>query len=229
MSRRSAELPDTTKPARGPWLKIVLIITALVVVVAGVATWYALRPATQSATEPTPTATSAPVGTGLANGCLAGPDRTAAALIAAQGKAPDTTLGAIELAAAYDRWATRFPFPSPAESKAVSDALAAKNAAPDMKDLTGDYAARPAGPANQVITVSTAEGKYFIESASEVQVVVTVGSKLIINGQPDKDGRASSNTVTLLWESGTWKIAKTAGTRSTEEIFSQGTSFAGGC
>jgi hypothetical protein len=229
MSRRSAELPDTTKPARGPWLKVVLIIMALVVAVAGVATWYALRPTQQAATEPTPTATSAPVGTGLANGCLAGPDRTAAALIAAQAKAPHTTLGAIELAAAFDRWQAQNPFPPAGDSGLVSKALAAAKATPDMKDLAGTFAARPVAQPGQTITTSMAEGKYFVESAAADQAQITVGSAVVINGQPDAQNRGISVTVTLVWESGVWKILKMEPSPVPDQVFSQGTSFVGGC
>jgi hypothetical protein len=227
MSRRSAELPDTTKPARGPWLKIVLIITALVVVVAGVATWYALRPAPQASVDPTPPATAAPVGTGLANGCLAGPDRTAAALIAAQGKAPHTTLGAIELAAAFDRWQAQFPFPGDADSKQVSTALAAKDAAPDIKDLAGTFASRGKGTPGQTVAISLGGGAYFIDSSTPEKVVVNIGSRLIRNGtlSPD-EGRA--NTITVMWEDG-WKVVRTEALGTPDEVFSQGTSFTGGC
>ncbi|WAH99755.1 hypothetical protein [Arthrobacter sp. MMS18-M83] len=230
MSRRSAELPDTTKPTPGPWLKVALIITILVVLVVAVASWYALRPAPQAVVDPTPTATSAPVGPGLANGCLAGPDRTAAALIAAQGKAPHTTLGAIELTAAFLRWQAQYPFPPAGDSGLVSKTMAAAKATPDMKDLAGTFSARPVAQPGQTITTSMAQGKYFVESAEADQAQITVGSTVVINGTAvDPQNRGVSFTVTLVWESGVWKISKMEPSRVPDQVFSQGTSFVGGC
>ena len=229
MARRSAELPDTTQPqghhARNLWIAVVLVVA----IVAAVASWYALRPATP-APQAAPTATSAPSdpGTGLANGCLAGPGKTVKELIAAQKTAPKTTLGAVELAASFARWYAQYPWPSPADAKAASSAFAATDASPTIKDLPARYASRPKQPAGEIAGISLVKGRYFIKSADADSASVVIGSKSVENGV-ESATFAFSQTFSMMWEGGVWKVADISYTMDPQDLFDQGTPFAGGC
>lgn len=228
-ARRSADLPDTTQPqghrTRTLWVAVAIVVA----IVAGVATWYALRP-TAATPETTSTATASPsaLGTGLANGCLAGPDKTVNSLIDAQKGAPQTTLGATELAASFARWYAQYPWPSSEDSKAASSAFASTTASPTMKDLAALYASRPKQPAGETAGISLVKGRYFIESADTGSANIVIGSKSVENGA-ESATFAFSQTFSMVWEEGAWKITDISYTMDPQDLFEQGTPFAGGC
>lgn len=233
MARRSTKLPDTSQPtshlARNLWI----LVSALVVIAVSISAWYAFRPA--APTVPHTTSASPIVagpGTGLANGCLAGPGKSVEALVAAQKAAPHTTLGAVELAASFDRWATQFPWPSAKDAKAASSAFAATTVSPLVSDLPAYFSSRPTQPnpnnTGETAGVSYATGRYFIDSATPSKAIVVLGSKVVKNGEVSAT-KARSVTFSLVWESGAWKVADMTYTMDVQELFDQGTPFAGGC
>lgn len=234
-ARRNAGLPDTSQPQSHRSRNLWVALSIVVVIVVAVAAWYTFRPAsttpTTAPTSATSPAASAP-GTGLANGCLAGPGKTVKALIHAQIMAPHTTLGAIELAGAFDRWATQFPWPSSADAKLASSAFAAKSASPVISDLPAYFSSRPTqtNPSNagETAGVSYATGRYFIDSASPTKTVVVLGSKVVENGAVSAS-KARSVTLSMVWESGVWKVSDMSYTMDPQELFDQGTPFVGGC
>lgn len=233
MARRSAELPDTTQPQSHRTRTLWVVVAIVVAIVVGVAAWYAFRPASgekQAAPAATP-AVSAP-GTGLANGCLAGPGKTVQALIEAQKVAPHTTIGAIELAASFDRWAAQFPWPSNADAKLASNTFASESGSPLISDLPAYFSSRQTQPnasnSGETAGVSYAAGRYFIDSATPTKVVTVLGSKVVDNGTVSAT-KARSVTLAMVWESGEWKVADMSYTMDPQALFDQGTPFAGGC
>lgn len=229
MARRSTTLPDTSQPtshlARNLWI----LVAVLVVIAVSVSVWYAFRPA---ATTVPPTASASPtvtgLGTGLANGCLAGPGKSVEALIAAQKVAPHTTLGAVELAASFVRWYAQYPWPSAKDATAASTAFAAPNASPTIKDLSGFYSSRATQTASGTGGISMVKGKYFIQSGSPDLATIVIGGKGIEDGV-ESPTRAYSVTVSLVWDAEKWKIVDAHNTMDVQELFDQGTPFAGGC
>ncbi|KFF57896.1 hypothetical protein JF66_22810 [Cryobacterium sp. MLB-32] len=76
--------------------------------------------------------------------------------------------------------------------------------------------------------MSTIPGVWLLESGSNDRVEVTIGTAFVINGALSPTLK-SSITVVAVWEDGQWKVADANGTRTTEELYSVGRPFTGGC
>ena len=226
----------TVKIRRRVWLRFFIGLVTIAAIIAVATVYFGGRtnPAAPNAVA-TPTSSPAseiPVAVDAApTGCLGGPDRTAAMVLAAQQTAPHTTNGAIEVAAAYVRWLNQYPYPSTADADAVSLAGLAQGA--PTKDIRGFFATNPnlSGglvPDSTSFYLSTVPGVWHLEKASEEEVVATIGAGLVIEGalSPTLKG---SITVTLNWEDGQWKFDSSVGTRTTQDLYSIGTPFTGGC
>jgi hypothetical protein len=164
-------------------------------------------------------------------GCLGGETRDAAMVLAAQQAAPHTSTGGVEVAAAFVRWLIQFPYPSAADA----DKVAATGLAADAptKNLSEFFVTSPnlSGglvPDSTEYYLSTIPGVWHIESASNDEVVATIGTGLVEQGalSPQLKG---SLTVTVHWENDGWKFVKSDGTRTTEDLFSIGAPFTSGC
>jgi len=152
-------------------------------------------------------------------------------LLRAQAKAPHTTNGAVEVAAAFTRWIQRYPYPSAAEAADVQEnVLAGKSFTTNLVDYLAGKPDLSGGivPAGETYFMSTVPGVWNLESASTDKTVVTIGTAYVINGAVSSSLR-SSITITEDWQSGRWRVANVAGTRSTEQLFSIGHAFTGGC
>ena len=226
----------TVKIRRRVWLRIFIGLVAIAAIIAVATVYFGGRtnPAAPNAVA-TPTSSPAsevPVAVDAApTGCLGGPDRTAAMVLAAQQAAPYTTNGAIEVAAAFTRWIQRFPYPAAQESEAVGTALLARDSF--TNDLTSYLDGSPDLSGGMVqggtdYYMSTVPGIWKVESSSPDRVEVTVGSAFVVDGALSPTLK-SSITVVTVWENGHWKIAEANGTRTTQDLYAAGSPFAGGC
>ncbi|MCS5732428.1 hypothetical protein [Herbiconiux daphne] len=216
-----------------PWF----IAGAAVIAAAVIVLVIALRPApttqVDAAPVPTPTPSTTVVMDQEPTGCLGGPERNAAMLLAAQAAAPHTTNGAVELAAAMVRFTFRDPSVSADEAAQVEPILFASTATPQFRDLTG---ALPQGQNNSSGVVpngtpfylSTVPGVWHVESAEPDRVEVSVGAGYVVDGELSAQLRSSS-TLALVWEDDTWKLESGSISRTTQDLYAIGTTFTGGC
>lgn len=211
------------------WAVVVIAIVLVLAVIVGVSVWYQMNPAKTPAAPP-PATVSAPPGDAseIPNGCLAGKDTSAAALIAAQKKAPHTEAGAIGLAAAFTKWGWQYPYPSRTDGEAVVSSFASDDAGPSVKELVTRIASAKPREGWASGGLSFAEGRYLVDDSSSDRVKVTVGGDQIKNGLPDGENKAFT-TVTLVWATDRWKIQEIKPSRTLEDLFTNGAALAGGC
>ncbi|WP_104177389.1 hypothetical protein [Cryobacterium sp. Y50] len=228
----------TAPPTRRTWPWIVgaaILIGALII--AG-AVYYGSQAGTATPTaEPTtPVASSTPSPSTTPvdaepTGCLGGEARDAAMVLAAQKAAPQTSSGGVEVAAAFVRWLIQFPYPPTADADEVAATALAADA--PTKNLSEFFATNPNLSGGLVADsteyyLSTIPGVWHIESASNDQVIATIGTALVEEGAMSPQLKGSL-TVTVRWEDGEWKFVRTEGTRTTEDLFSIGEPFTNGC
>jgi hypothetical protein len=223
MVRRSTADSGRRRLPRWAW-----IVTGLVVVLAivgGVSAWYqgtprAGEPAPDTA-EPTATAAAVP------NGCMAGPSNDAASLLQAQKDAPHSQAGAVGFGAAVLRWTAQYPRSSAKDAASVATSILAKGATGTIADLAANSAAPKSYPGVTSASLNLADGRYVIEESTPDMVRVTVGGAEIINGK--STDRKFGSTLTVVWESGAWKVRSDGTERSLDELFANGSAFSGGC
>jgi hypothetical protein len=228
-----APRPIRTRP-RWPWIVGALAVLVVLVVVAALT---APRGGDDRAVPATntlaPTATSTGSSTAQPTGCLGGPKRDAAMVRAAQKAAPHTSSGAVEFTTALVRWMFRAPTATPAEADEVSKFAVASNASDSFKDLAAAIAKNPNPSAGVVedgkaFYLSTVPGVWNLESYEGDTATVSVGSAYVIDGAMSPTLRAAS-TFTVQWENGAWRLVSGEYKRTTQELFSIGTQFTGGC
>jgi hypothetical protein len=227
---------STPTPKQGRRIALIVIPLVLVLAAGGIGIWIGSQqnqpapPPTSDATiEPAPTDTEAPDLD--PTGCLGGPNRDADMLLSAQAEAPQTTNGAVEVAAAFTRWIQRYPLPSSGEAELVGrDILADSSFTDDLpdylsagRDLSGGIV-----EAGQTYYMSTVPGVWHVESAEPSVAEVSVGTGFVIDGSLSPN-LSSSITITLEWSDSGWRVADAGGERGTEELYSIGTAFTEGC
>lgn len=186
-------------------------------------------PSTSSSPEPSTSATTDAEPTG----CLGGQNRDADMLLAAQSDAPHTSNGAVEMTAAIVRWMYRAPVPASNEIASVEGELFSNQANPQFRDLTSAYETSP-NPSGGIVEegrafyISTIPGVWHLESYTDDTATVSVGGGYVIDGELSPQLR-SSTTFELAWERGAWRLVKGESPRPTQELFSLGTTFTGGC
>lgn len=219
------------RPPRRRWPWIVLAAVVLALVLAG-GIWWAysprLQPVEPSAAPSAPTS-SAPVDV-EPTGCLGGDARDAAMVLAAQKAAPHTSNGAVEFATAYVRWLTRYPVASPEEAETVQTAAVVDGT---TYDLVGSLMAKPnlSGalvPNEEAFYISTVPGVWNLESYGGETAEVSVGVGVVINGELHPQFRIST-MLSLAWDGDAWRVDHANQARTTEDLFSIGTGYTGGC
>lgn len=221
------------QPPRRKWPLIVIgvILAALIAYAIYALATNGPQPAPTS--SPTPNASSSTAPEADPTGCLVGGGLDADTLLETQRSASHTTSGAVELAAALMRWAYQYPYPSPGDAAAISDSIISEDAPESFRDLPSFFAANPNLSGGIVADgtgyrLSTVPGVWYLESAEDDEVTVSVGAGFVIDNQLSSSLKAST-TVTLHWERDAWRADQLAGTRTTEELFQIGTPFTGGC
>ena len=214
---------------RNRWICIVGIVAVVVIAIGVVLATTLNHPtATPTATASTPARTAQPTDT-APTGCLGGNARDASMLLAAQKAAPHTANGAVEVAAALVRWTFRSPSFSTDEASEVSQKVISSSASDEFKNLqpTSNNSGGVVADGTPFY-LSTAQGVFYLESASADAVTVSIGAAYVIKGAVSPQLR-SSTTVAMVWEDGAWKAKSGSITRTTEELFRIGTAFTGGC
>lgn len=212
-----------------PWIVSGAAVAALVV---GGAVWYGARNTdvtTEPTASPSATSTSAPVDV-EPTGCLGGDTRDATMVLAAQAGAPHTSNGAVEFATALMRWMHQYPVPPAEDVAEVEEAVIASGS---PYDLVSAYAGEPntSGalvPDGTPFALSTVPGVWNLESYADDTATVTVGAGVVINGELHPTFRMAK-TFTLDWEGGHWTFDQASLDRTTEELYSIGTPYTGGC
>lgn len=212
-----------------PWMVAGAVVVALVIT-GGVL--YVNRPAaapTEFTAAPSPPPSTAPIDVDP-TGCLGGDGRDAAMVLAAQAEAPHTSNGAVEFATAFMRWGFQYPVPDEAQVDQVAEHVLS---ADSPYDIRGSYANSPNTSGSLVpngtpFFLSTLPGTWNLESYSDEEAVVTIGTGIVIDGELHPTFRLAK-TFTLVWEGSRWMFESTSLERTTEELFSIGTAFAGGC
>lgn len=226
--------PIRTRP-RWPWIAGIAaaIVIALVLILALTGGFGSARSDATKTSTPTPRVTVTSTADAAPTGCLGGKTRDAAMLHAAQKAAPHTSSGAVEFAAALVRWTFRSPVASPAEADEVSQFAIASDASASFKDLAAQVASNP-NPSGGMVPdgtpwyLSTIPGVWNLESYAGDTATVTIGTAYVVNGALSPTLRASS-TFTVKWENGGWHLLSGEYRRTTQELFSIGTPFTGGC
>lgn len=220
-----------TRPRRmWPWTLLAVVVISAIIAALTVS---GMIPPPQATTTSSPAPTVQPTSGADVEptGCLGGETRDAAMVLAAQAAAPRTSNGAVEFATAFVRWIQRFPYPSEEEASQVGAAALADESFTD--DLTVYLAAEPdlSGgivPAGQEYFMNTVPGVWNLESVTEDEVSVSIGSGYVIDGELSSTLR-SSITITVQWDGTKWTVAGADGTRSPEELYAIGTPFTEGC
>ena len=225
----STQAPTTRR--RWPWIVVAIVVVVAIIVLlvvhfaGGTSTPIASPTSSHSKSSSVPASDPSP------SGCLGGARRDATMVLNAQKAAPRTSNGAADMAAAFVRWIQRYPYPSASDASEIQSGVLAKKSfttnlvtyLAGKPDLSGGIV-----PAGENYYMSTVPGVWNLESSSASKTVVTIGSAFVINGAVSSTLR-SSITITETWQLGGWHIANVAGTRSTEQLFSIGHPFTGGC
>ena len=223
---------DKTRRRRS-WAIGALIVVVLAAVTVIAVRVYSSGPDSESADRPSSNASSTPAPVepteSAVTGCLGGEQRDAAMVRAAQGSAEHSEPGAVEVAAAFVRWLNQYPYPADAEQVQQS----AMSAEAPTRDLVGFFETEPdlSGglvAANEPYWLSTVSGVYYVEAAEPDVVTASIGTALVRDGELSPTLKGSI-TVTVSWEDGQWAFVRSEGTRTTEDLFSIGTPFSGGC
>lgn len=213
-------------------------IGALIVVVLAAVTVIAVRVYSsgpdpdgvdRSGTDATPAPAPVEPSASAVTGCLGGEQRDAAMVSAARESAEHSEAGAVEVSAAFVRWLNQYPYPEDAEQLQQS----AMSADAPTRDLVGFFATDPdlSGGlvgAGEPYWLSTVSGVYYVEAAEPDLVTASIGTALVRDGELSPSLKGSI-TVTVSWEDGQWAFVRSEGTRTTEDLFSIGTPFSGGC
>jgi hypothetical protein len=230
---------------RTTWLVIAAAITVVIVVVA-VAAYLAGRSSGSGSTGSSRSAVAAPSASAVPTasstddtlgaaptGCLGGPSRTDAMVLAAQQQAPHTAYGAVEVAAAVFRWAIRSPEPTAADVRGIAPIFTRGKRAAAQQQLIADYNANPnpsggVVPDGQSFYLTTANGQWLVPSgATADRAAVDVQALFVINGAVSPT-KSLTETLNLVWEDGTWHLDGLA-KGNAEGLASGGTQFTGGC
>lgn len=221
---------QATRPRRiWPWILLALIVISVIIAALTVLVW---NPGGSKPTaSPTATVSDTPAPDAEPTGCLGGSDRDAAMVLTAQTAAPHSSNGAIEVATAFVRWLNQYPYPAAADIAAIEESGLASNA--PTKDIAGFFAGHPnlSGglvPDGTDYYLSTLPGVYYLEATAADDVTASIGTALVIDGELSSSLKGSI-TVNMTWEDDSWKFVSSEGTRSTEELYSIGRPFTGGC
>jgi hypothetical protein len=154
-------------------------------------------------------------------------------LLAAQRSAPNTTYGAVEVAAAFYRWSYRFPAPSSADIHAVRAIFVPADAAKSAAALAADYE-RNSNPSAGVVKdgtpfyLSTTTGRWIAQSGSASQEqTVSVQAPFVIDGVLSAT-KSTTEAFKMRWTGGAWRLTGVAQS-DPAKLAAGGTTFTAGC
>lgn len=219
------------RPPRRKWPWIVAGAAVAALVVAG-GVWYVNRPG-DAPTEPTAAPSASPSTSPVdvdPTGCLGGDGRDAAMVLAAQTDAPHTSNGAVDFAASFVRWVGQYPVPNQDEAKQLQAAVIAPTSTYDLPTFLAGEPNLSGGlvPNGTDFYMSTVPGVWNLESYSDNEAVVSVGTGLVIEGALHPTFRTSA-MYKLSWGKDGWMVEAAMQPRPTEQLFPMGTGFTEGC
>ncbi|AYG05528.1 hypothetical protein [Gryllotalpicola protaetiae] len=234
---------STDGRSRWPWVIGALVLAVLI---AAAIVWGTSRSAGGKPTASgTPTATSTPTPTDTTDsgasdgeagaaptGCLGGPNYDAASVLTAQKDAPNTDFGAVEVAAAFDRFTAQYPYPSTSAQQEVSAALRSSSSPssywePYTEQSVGNNPTQGTLPAGTHFTVSTVNGLWRVQDGGNGELIVDMAAGYVVNGSlsPTK-GNVSG--FYMKWEKGAWRIVEGHNVDQ-NSLAAGGTHFTAGC
>lgn len=177
---------------------------------------------------PSPAATATEPVVGSAAGCHAGAPITNATLIESQASTPVTAEGAASFAADLFRWLGTDPTPDQADELAATiDQVLAPSADGGLRQvLTNAVEDARRGGAGDDWRVSTEGGRYYLESSTDEQTVVSVLATRVFD---DGTRQSGSQTFVLAPGSGGWQLVALTHTRTTADLQAVGTPYLEGC
>lgn len=185
--------------------------------------------------EPDPDATTAPPATTEPSGedgdgvegCLGGPERTPEMVLSAQEQADvGSYADGVAFAAALMRWVVQAP-PVPATEDQL-DIITAPDADSSVREAIED-AATDGASSESARWVSVTGGKWYIETTSSDELVVSLSLLPVLDGELNADTRMLM-TVSLSRADGAWAWSRfEAQIREADEMEEIGTPFTGGC
>ena len=216
---------SATGQSRWPWV----IGAAVAVVVIGGAVAFAATRGDDTAASPStsaapvsPLPTSTPGGSSGAGddedaspptGCLGGPQRNAAMVLAAQKSAGHSSYGAVEVATAFYRFIWQSPVPTSSDVSTVEKNVFAKNARKSFADLEGTYKQYPNLsngdiPDGTKFNLSTTNGLWMIDpDSTNDRVTVNIAAGYVIDGALSPT-RSTAEAFVMQWEDGAWHVVE---------------------
>lgn len=227
-----ATLNNGAAPKRR-WPPVAVVFAVLLVLVAGVSVYFALRPSPGSTGRPTTPVTTSPSAsaavsgapTTLADGCLGGTDPVKAVRIAHQ-VAPLTPEGAAAFVATMMRWQGQIPH-DPAEFRETGKQIWAPSLPATNRNV-------PAPPAGATAWLSTADARYRVlnVSKSDMTIEAVFTQTGVLNGISTEVQQVGQFTVTAI--DGHWAL-KSAGPPANDpkqtiaDLQAKGLPYRGGC
>lgn len=212
----------------------VLIVAIVVAFVAGRST--STPSAAPTSETPTHLSRGAPT-TGSSDaaptGCLGGPGRDVSMLLNAQAAAPHSSFGAVEVAAAFLRWAYRYPYPTDAQADQVASRLVSSRASSSFRDIAASFRSAKDITGGQVARgtsfyLSTATGSWVVQGGqSASRVTVDLTAAYVVDGQLSST-KSAAVSATVVWESGGWRLLSEQAP-DTGLLSAGGTQFTAGC
>lgn len=236
---------SATGQSRWPW---VIGAAAAVVVIGGGVAFAATRgddtaasPST-SAAAVSPSPTSTPGGSSGAGddedaspptGCLGGPQRNAAMVLAAQKSAGHSSYGAVEVATAFYRFIWQSPVPSGSDVQTVEGSIFSSSAPTSFSDLAATYEQYPNLSQGDVADgtpfhLSTTNGLWMVDPNSTAdRVTVNIAAGYVVDGalSPTK---STAQGFVLQWEDGAWHVVEGVQPDG-ETLANGGVRYTGGC
>lgn len=166
----------------------------------------------------------------LANGCVAGPDITLAALETERARRDFTPDGAAQFLGAFMQFTGAFdPLPRAGFTTAVDTMTGGSFQEFARSAASGDTAPFGDGLSR---SKTLAGASYYIESATAEKVVVTAFGFMVKDGQLQMESGqpvAGGGTYTLVPTTDGWQITNAAAGRQPDALQGIGSTFVGGC
>lgn len=226
--------------ARAGRTLLIALLAGGVIIIAIVVAYVVGRSASPEAAAP-PQATAngdsdangSSTGDSAPGGCLGGEAQGNKMLLDAQEDAPHTSFGAVDMAAAFMRWAYRRPYPTDRDIRVIGAEIVSPDASPGFRDIGSSYQnatdiTRGVVPGETPFSLSLANGAWLVRQESTVdRVTVDLTANYVIDGvlSPTKTAAISA---TFVWQQGSWRLLSEQ-PPDVDALSAGGTQFVAGC
>ncbi|MEO8093663.1 MAG: hypothetical protein ABI632_01895 [Pseudolysinimonas sp.] len=214
------------RPPRRKWPWIV-VAGLLVAAAIAVTLWYTSQhPATPAAPTSAPTTSAAPAAE--PTGCLV-PGQDVQMLLDTQKKAPHSTTGAVEFAAALLRWLHQYPNPSTEDAAIAQREVMASTSDYDLVEALKDNpnTSNALVPNDTDYHLTTGINNYLVESYSDSAASITLNGTVFVNGAINPQ-LVIATTYALVWEKDAWRVDSSSRPEP-GRLAAVGKPFTGGC